>query len=114
MEIWHNPRCSKSRAALALLEESGTDHTVRTYLTDPPTAARLDDVLTSLGMEPWDVVRSGEAEFKDLGMKAWPRDRKRWIDAMVANPKLIERPIVVTEDGRAAIGRPTDAVRDLL
>ncbi len=116
MEIWHNPRCSKSRATLALIEEAGVTPEVRRYLDDPPSAAELDRVLGLLGRQPWELVRRGEAEFKELGMADWGRgdgDRARWIEAMVANPKLIERPVVVDGD-RAVVGRPPEDVEALL
>jgi arsenate reductase len=71
-------------------------------------------VLTALGKEPWEVARMGESVAKELGLRDLPHARDRWIEVMVANPILIERPIVVTADGRAVIGRPPEAVRDLL
>lgn len=114
LTIWHNPRCSKSRQTLELIEEAGHEPTVRRYLDDPPTAAELDEALTRLGLEPWEVARMGEDVAKELGLADWPHDRRRWIDAMVANPKLIERPVVLADDGRAALGRPPEAVRPLL
>jgi arsenate reductase len=114
LTIWHNPRCSKSRTAHEILDEAGVAFEERRYLDDPPTAAELDDVLTALGKEPWEVARTGEAVAKELGLRDLPHDRARWIEVMVANPILIERPIVVTADGRAALGRPPEAVRDLL
>jgi arsenate reductase (glutaredoxin) len=67
-EIWHNPRCTKSRNATAFLDEVGVDYTVRRYLDDPPTAAELRTVLDRLGAEPWDIARTGEQIAKDLGM----------------------------------------------
>src|ERR1700731_777228 len=100
-EIWHNPRCTKSRNATAFLDEVGVDYTVRRYLDDPPTAAELRTVLDRLGAEPGDMARSGEQIPKDLGMSGWGRtagDRDRWIEALTANPKLIQRPIVLTAD----------------
>jgi len=114
VELWHNPRCSKSRAAKELLDGRGIAYVERRYLDHPPDAAELDRVLTELGKEPWDIVRSGEDVAKQLGMKEWPHDRQRWIDAMVANPVLIERPILVAGDGRAAVGRPLDDIEALL
>ncbi|HUF34224.1 MAG TPA: ArsC/Spx/MgsR family protein, partial [Acidimicrobiales bacterium] len=100
--------------AKAILDERGVDHVERRYLDDPPTADELDRVLTALGKEPWEVARTGEDVAKELGLIEWPHDRARWIDAMVANPILIERPIVVTDDGRAVVGRPPEAVQGLL
>lgn len=116
MEIWHNPRCSKSRAAVAHLDEAGTAYTVRRYLDDPPTAAEIRDVLTRLGLEPWDITRTGDQPAKDLGMASWGRtaaDRDRWIDALAENPALVQRPIVVTDDGRAVVARSEEALREL-
>ena len=114
MELWHNPRCSKSRAAKALLEERGVTFRERRYLDDPPTAAELDAVLRALGREPWEVARLGEPVAAELGLRDAPRDRAAWIAAMVAHPVLIERPVLVAEDGRAALGRPPEHVLRLL
>jgi arsenate reductase (glutaredoxin) len=114
MELWHNPRCSKSRAAKAILDERGVEHAERRYLEEPPTVDELDRVLTALGKEPWEVARTGEAVAEELGLAGWERDRQRWIEAMVANPILIERPILVADDGRAVLGRPPEAVEGLL
>ena len=77
-------------------------------------ATQLDAVLTAMGKEPWEVTRMGEAAADELGLKTAPKDRATWIAAMVANPILIERPILVTDDGRAAVGRPTEAIAELL
>lgn len=114
MEIWHNPRCSKSRQTLALLAEAGVDPEVRRYLDDPPSADELRRVLGLLGIGPWDLVRTGEDEAKALGMRDWGHDDpERWIAAMVAHPRLIERPVVVDGD-RAVVGRPPRNVEALL
>ncbi|MGH9136532.1 MAG: arsenate reductase family protein [Acidimicrobiales bacterium] len=113
MELWHNPRCSKSRSAKDILDSHGVDYTERRYLDDPPTAAELDRVLSDLGKEPWEILRRGEEVAKNLGLRDWPKNesaRDRWIAAMVDNPILIERPILVTDDGRAVLGRPPEAV----
>jgi arsenate reductase (glutaredoxin) len=117
MELWHNPRCSKSRAAKAILDDRGVDYTERRYLDDAPTAEELDRVLTALGREPWEIARTGEARAKELGLAGWPKEaaeRQRWIEALVADPILIERPIVVADDGRAVLGRPPEDVETLL
>ena len=114
MQIWHNPRCSKSRQALALLEGRGVEPRVRRYLDDPPSAAELDETLTALGLEPWDITRFGEARAKELGLRGADREREAWIEILAANPILIERPIVVADDGRAALGRPPEDVEALL
>ena len=113
MELWHNPRCSKSRSAKAILDERGVAYEERRYVDDPPTAEELDAVLVALGREPWDIARMGEPVAKDLGLRDWPHDRRRWVEAMVANPILIERPIVIRGD-RAVVGRPPENVLDLL
>jgi len=114
MELWHNPRCSKSRAAKAILDERGTEYTERRYVDDPPTAEELDAVLTALGKQPWEVARLGEPIAKELGLRDWDHDRARWIAVMVENPILIERPILVADDGRAALGRPPEDIEVLL
>ena len=114
MEYWHNPRCSKSRQGKALLDEAGATYTERRYLEEPPTTAELDRVLRALGKEPWEIARTGEDVAKQLDLKALPHDRSRWIEVMVANPVLIERPILVADDGRAALGRPPEALAPLL
>ena len=112
--IWHNPRCSKSRQTMALLTEAGLEPEVRRYLDDPPTADELRRVLDLLDMTPWDLVRMGEDEARELGLRDWGHDDPdRWIDAMVAHPRLIERPVVITDD-RAVLGRPPSAVESLL
>ncbi|HEV3226695.1 MAG TPA: arsenate reductase family protein [Acidimicrobiales bacterium] len=114
MEYWHNPRCSKSRQGLEILEAAGSSYTERRYVDDPPTAKELDQVLTALGKEPWEIARMGEDVAKALGLKSLPHNRERWIDVMVANPILIERPILITDDGRAALGRPPEDLKALL
>lgn len=114
MELWHNPRCSKSRAAKAILDARSTDYIERRYLEDPPDVPTLDRVLTALGKQPWEVTRMGEGRAKELGLKELPHDRTEWLDVLAANPVLIERPILVTDDGRAVVGRPPEAVEGLL
>ncbi|GIH97180.1 arsenate reductase family protein [Planobispora siamensis] len=112
--VWHNPRCSKSRTALCALTDSGQDVVVRRYLDDPPTAAELSEVLDRLGLEPWDITRLGEPRAKELGLADHPRDRSEWIAILAANPVLIQRPIILTEDGRAVVARDEESVRSLL
>jgi len=114
LTIWHNQRCSKSRSARDILEDAGVEFEERRYLEAPPTAPELDQVLTALGKEPWDIARMGEDVAKELRLKDEPHDRDRWIELMVANPILIERPIIITSDGRAVVGRPPEAVKELL
>lgn len=117
MEIWLNPACSKCRSAKNLLDEDGADYTVRRYLDDPPTEAELRSVLDRLGLEPWDIVRTQEADAKALGLRDWPREpaaRPRWIKTLADHPKLIQRPIITADDGTAVVARSDDAVRDAL
>ncbi len=114
LTLWHNQRCSKSRGAKEILEAAGVAFDEKRYLEDPPTAPELDEVLAALGMEPWEIARMGEDVAKELGLKDLPHERDRWIEVMVANPILIERPILVTSDGRAVVGRPPEAVEALL
>ncbi|MFF8292625.1 arsenate reductase family protein [Streptomyces sp. NPDC016309] len=117
MEIWINPACSKCRGALTLLDEEGADYTVRRYLEDVPSPAEIRDVLTRLGLEPWDITRTQEPAAKELGLKDWPREagsRERWITALAEHPKLIQRPIITADDGSAVVARTDEAVRDAL
>ena len=117
MEIWINPRCSKCRSALSILDAEDAGYTVRRYLDDPPTEQEIRDVLGRLGLEPWDITRTGEAVAKELGVGTWPRDeggRDRWIAALAAHPVLIQRPIITADDGRAVVGRTEEAVRSVL
>ncbi|MDQ3293003.1 MAG: arsenate reductase family protein [Actinomycetota bacterium] len=114
MELWHNPRCTKSQQAKALLDERGVEYVERRYLNDAPSAEEIEAVLTALGKEPWDITRLGEPRATELGLRDAKRERASWIEALAENPILIERPILVTDDGRAAVGRPTSAIADLL
>ncbi|MEQ8144212.1 arsenate reductase family protein [Streptomyces sp. OP7] len=117
MEIWINPACSKCRSAISLLDAEGADYTVRRYLEDVPSEDEIRQVLERLGLEPWDITRTQEAAAKELGLREWPRDagaRDRWIAALAAHPKLIQRPIITADDGTAVVARSEEAVRDAL
>ena len=114
MELWNNPSCSKCAVARQTLDEAGIPHTVRDYLTHPPTEAELDEVLRRLGMQPWEVARLGEPAAADLGLADAPRDRAAWIATLVAHPQLIQRPILLLDDGRAVIGRSPETLRDVV
>ena len=114
MELWHNPRCSKSRAAKQLLEDRGQPYAERRYLEDAPTVEELDAVCTALARQPWEIARTGDATAAGLGLAELPLDRTAWLEVMVANPALIERPILVADDGRAVLGRPPEAIIELL
>jgi arsenate reductase len=113
VEIFHNPRCSKSRQTLQLLQEKGIEPDVVEYLNTPPGRKTLEQVLKMLGMEPRDLMRKKEAEYKENGLDNPALSREQLIDAMIAHPKLIERPIVI-KNGKAAIGRPPEKVLDIL
>jgi len=112
VKIWHNPRCSKSRNAAALLEEKGIDAEVVRYLDTPPSREEIVEVLKMLGISARELMRTKEAIYKELDLKN-ETDEEKLIDAMAANPKLIERPIVI-KDGKAAIGRPIEKIVELL
>ena len=118
MEIWLNPACSKCHAAVELLDGAGAEYTVRRYLEDPPTEAEITAVLERLGLEPWDITRTGEPIARELGIASWPRDgaadRPKWIAALAAHPALIQRPIITADDGRTVVGRSPEAVRSVL
>lgn len=117
MEIWINPACSKCRSAVQILDAEGASYTVRRYLEEPPTAQELREVLERLGLEPWDITRTGEAEAKELGLASWERTeegRERWIAALAAHPRLIQRPIITADDGSALVGRSEESVREAL
>ncbi len=110
--IWHNPRCSKSRNAAALLEEKGIEAEVVKYLDTPPSKEELKAVLKMLGISARELMRTKEDLYKELNLKD-ETDEEKLIEAMVENPKLIERPIVI-KDGKAAIGRPIENIIDLI
>lgn len=114
VQIYHNPRCSKSRQALELLREKGIDPEIVEYLKTPPDRQTLERVLDLLGMEPRQLMRCKEAEYKQAGLDNPELTRDQLIDAMLAHPKLIERPIVVKDGKRAALGRPPEHVLDIL
>jgi arsenate reductase len=107
-EIWHNPRCSKSRQTLALLEERGIAPTIRLYQQDAPTETEIRAALAALAIPAVALMRSGDALFKELGLTK-DMEEDRLIAAMAAHPALIERPVVLHE-GRAALGRPPESV----
>lgn len=114
MQLWHNPVCSKSNGAKDILDGRGVRYTERRYVEQPPTVDELAAVLTALGMQPWELARLSEPVAEELGLASWPHDRDRWIAAMVEHPVLIERPILVADDGRAVLGRPPELIEQLL
>ncbi len=113
IRIYHNPRCSKSRQTLELLKQQGIEPQIVEYLKEPPGADEIESVLNMLDLEPRELMRRKESEYKELGLDNPELDRKALIQAMVDHPKLIERPIVINQD-RAAIGRPPESVLEIL
>ena len=111
-KIYHNPRCSKSRQALAVLREAGIEPEIIKYLDTPPTKAGLRSLIEAAGLNVIDAVRTKEAEFKELRLSKDSSDEEL-LDAMVAHPRLIERPFVVTNKG-VRMARPTEAINDIL
>ena len=112
IQIYHNPRCGKSRSALKILTDQGAAHEVKLYLKEPPTFDELKTVLGKLGMKPLDLIRKGEKIFKEQ-FKGTERTDDQWIEVMVANPILIERPIVIRGD-QAVVARPPEKTLELI
>lgn len=113
VQIYHNPRCSKSRQTLQLLKDQGVEPEVVEYLKTPPDRQTLAAILEALDMPPHQLLRKGEAIYKELGLKEPGLSDDALLDAMVENPILIERPIVVNGN-KAAIGRPPESVLAIL
>ncbi|MCU4155152.1 arsenate reductase (glutaredoxin) [Carboxylicivirga sp. A043] len=112
IKILHNPRCSKSRAGVTLLEEKGVEFEIIKYLDDPLTPDELTTVIEKLGIRPLELVRKNEADYKEELADKELSDEE-WILAMVENPRLIERPVVINGD-KAVIGRPVEAIDSIL
>ena len=113
LTLYHNPRCSKSRSALQLLEERGLQPAIVRYLETPPSAEELRSLLDKLAIPARQLLRSGEDEYRDLGLAREDLSEAQLIEAMAAHPKLIERPILIAGE-RAVIGRPPENILDLL
>lgn len=113
LTLYHNPRCSKSRSALQILEERGLTPTIVRYLETPPSADELTTLLRKLDMPARSLLRTGEEEYKALNLADATLTEQQLIDAMVASPKLIERPILIAGD-RAIVGRPPERVLEIL
>lgn len=111
LTIWHNPRCSKSRQVLALIEDSGADVTIRKYLEDAPSVSEIEAARDALGLPLSGFVRRGEKLFRELGLKE--ANEAELLDAMATHPILIERPIVF-QDNKAVLGRPPESVQAFL
>ena len=113
VRILHNPRCSKSRATLALLQENGIDPEIILYLETPPDIKELDEIIVMLGISPRELLRTGEAEYAELDLSNNELEDQNILQALHEHPRLIERPIVIN-NGKAAIGRPPEAVLAIL
>ena len=113
ISIYHNPRCSKSRQTLALLEQQGVKPEIIEYLKTPPTPDVLNTVLNQLGINARDLLRKGEAAYKELNLADKTLTNQQLIQAMCEHPKLIERPIVI-HNNKAKIGRPPEAVLEII
>lgn len=113
LKIYHNPRCSKSRETLALLEQQGLTPEIIKYLDTPPSAQELKSLLKALGISARDLLRTGEDDYKALNLGDPALSDAKLIAAMTSHPKLIQRPIVVNGK-QAALGRPPEAVLDIL
>ena len=111
--IYHNPRCSKSRQTLDLLNEHGVDAEIVEYLKTPPDAEILEQILDMLGLQPRELMRSNETAYRELGLDDASLSREQLIAAMVEHPKLIQRPIVI-RGSKAALGRPPEDVLEIL
>ncbi|MEV6411110.1 ArsC/Spx/MgsR family protein [Kribbella sp. NPDC051718] len=115
MEIWINPACSKCQAATTALGEAGIPYTVRRYLDDPPTAEELDAVLTRLNLAPWHITRMNEPAAEVVaGLPMDEAHRSDWIAALIANPVLIQRPILTTDDGTTVVARDPETLARLV
>jgi len=113
IQILHNPRCSKSRQTLALLEEKGLEPDIIKYLDTPPNETELKAILAKLNISARELLRKGEEDYKTLNLKETSLTEDDLIKAMVSHPKLIERPIVINQN-KAKIGRPPESVLDIL
>lgn len=111
--IYHNPRCSKSRQTLELIQSRGIEPEIIRYLDNPPSTAELHQIIAALGIAPRELIRRGEAPYRELGLDNPALGDEELIAAMCAHPILIERPIVIAA-GRARLGRPPEAVEELL
>ena len=111
--IWHYPRCSKSRKSLKILKQQDVDITIRRYFDDPPDPETLAETIELLGIKPKELVRTKESLYDELNVNEKSMTDRQWIELMVENPRLIERPVVITENG-AVIGRPPARVYDVV
>jgi arsenate reductase (glutaredoxin) len=114
VDVWFNPSCSKCRIAVEQLDEAGVEYTVRRYLDDPPSEAELRAALAALDLEPWDITRLSEPLARELRLKDMPRDAAVWIRLLAEHPTLIQRPLVLTDDGRAWVARDDETLSEVV
>ena len=114
MEVWFNPSCSKCRIARDQLDEAGVAYTLRRYLDEPPTEAELRGALTALGLDPWDIARMSEPLARELNLRELPRDADAWIRVLAQHPTLIQRPLVLADDGRAWVARDGETLTEVV
>lgn len=114
MEVWFNPSCRKCRSVRERLDDAGVQYTLRRYLDDPPNEAELREALTMLGLEPWDITRMSEPLADELGLHAMPKDADAWLSLLAGHPQLIQRPLVLTPDGRAWVARDDETLTEVV
>jgi arsenate reductase (glutaredoxin) len=114
VEVWFNPSCTRCRIARDQLDEAGVPYTLRRYLDDPPSEAELRAALTALGLQPWDITRMSEPLAGELGLQEMERDADAWIRVLARHPRLIQRPLVLTGDGRAWVARDDDTLTEVV
>ena len=114
VEVWFNPACSRCRVAKEKLDDAGVEYTLRRYLDDPPSEAELRAALTTLGLEPWAITRMTEPLADALGLEAMARDADAWIRLLAEHPNLIQRALVLTDDGRAWVARDDETLTEVV
>jgi arsenate reductase len=114
VEVWFNPSCSKCRAARDHLDDAGVEYTLRRYLDSPPSESELRAALSALGLEPWDITRMSDPLARELGLTDMARDADAWIRVLVEHPSLIQRPLVLTGDGRAWLARDDETLSEVV
>lgn len=114
MEIWLNPACSKCRTAVSELDAAGVDYTVRRYLEDVPSAEEIGAVVERLGLEPWDVARDREVREAGIDLPRDAEHRQRWLEALAAHPRAIQRPIITAADGTTVVARDPETLQGVI
>jgi arsenate reductase len=114
MELWINPACTKCRVAKAELDAAGIEYTERRYLDDVPTTTELAEVLDRMGLQPWDIARPKETKEAGIDLPKDVEHRQEWLAAMVAEPRIIQRPIITADDGTTVIARDPETLADVV